>query len=222
MRNCFLSPIPEIEEALTCLQQAADAFLDNDVSSTRQFLVAADIPKIAVFYKSIAGKTDPKIHWQTSQPRNLLAPSERVEIRMPPESVEISIFLRDGWRCRYCGTRVISRKARSIFIKQFPDETHWVNAEYKRHTSLHSQAASLDHILPHSRGGDNSKKNLVTACGPCQFGRNRWTLEEVGFTDPRNRQPVVDGWDGLMRLHNVSEAQPNYVLKADGPDGPQP
>lgn len=63
--------------------------------------------------------------------------------------------------------------------------------------------ASLDHILPHSRGGDNDPSNLVTACYPCQFGRSSWTLEEVGLTDPRLRPPVVDNWDGLMRLARI-------------------
>ena len=203
MRNCFLQPIPEIEEALSYLHHAADSLLNGDNSTASKYLILADIAGITEFYKKITGKTDFDIHWQKTQPKNLLPKSKRISVRMPSTSIAISIFQRDGWRCRYCGSKVISRKARDVFTKQFPSETHWVKAQYMRHASLDSQSASLDHILPHSRGGNNAEENLVTACGPCQFGRNCWTLEEVGFNDPRERQPVVDVWDGLTRLHNL-------------------
>jgi hypothetical protein len=42
--------------------------------------------------------------------------------------------------------------------------------------------------------------NLVTACQACQYGRGRHALEEFGLSDPRERPPVVDDWDGLTRL----------------------
>jgi len=201
MRNCFLPTIPEIENAVDLLSAATSAILVNDYIFASKLIIAADMPEIARFYKRIAGKTNYEIHLQVSQPKYLITKSDRTRLRMPSSKVELSVFQRDGWRCRFCGVRVISRKTRSILIKKFPLETHWIPAEYERHTSLHSQAASLDHILPHSRGGDNSEENLVTACGPCQFGRNSWTLEEVGFNDPRDRTPIVDNWDGLNRLN---------------------
>jgi len=203
MRNSFLTPIPEIDKALDYLSISADALLNEDLVSASSFLRLADMSEIARFYKRIAGKTDLSIHRQSFQPKDKLPKELRVESRMPSKKIEEMVFKRDGWRCRFCDKRVISRMTRRIFINRFPTETHWVSAEYERHTSLHSQAASLDHILPHSRGGDNAKTNLVTACGPCQFGRNCWTLEEVEFNDPRERQPIVDAWDGLTRMHHT-------------------
>ncbi len=40
----------------------------------------------------------------------------------------------------------------------------------------------------------------MTACWTCQFGKDRYSLEELGLLDPRDRQPAKDGWDGLERL----------------------
>ena len=40
----------------------------------------------------------------------------------------------------------------------------------------------------------------MTACWPCNFGKEDHTIEELGLYDPRLREPVVDNWDGLERL----------------------
>jgi len=199
MRRSFLHPIPQIEVAINYLAETADFLLARNPEEASNSLVKADIKEIAEFYQLVAGSTKHPIHWQHRQPKSIPL-KDRVECRMPSLKLEEFIFNRDGWKCRFCATRVVSRRARKILIKLFPQETHWVTKEYDRHAALHCQAASLDHILPHSRGGNNSETNLVTACGPCQFGRNQWTIEEVGFFDPREYPPLMDEWDGLSRI----------------------
>jgi 5-methylcytosine-specific restriction endonuclease McrA len=200
MRNSFLPPIPEIDAGLDLVSRAADAFLDGRIDLAKRLLVEADFPEIAVYCGRIVGKTDPSLHWQHKQPTDLLPPDARLATRMPSPSTELFVFERDGWKCRFCGCRVLDRKARAKLCKAFPDETHWSREELSRHSVLHALSVSLDHIVPHSRGGTNDVENLVTACYVCQFGRNCWTLAEVGFEDPRSRSPVVDTWDGLRRL----------------------
>ena len=59
------------------------------------------------------------------------------------------IYMRDKYRCQYCGAR------RSV-------------------TEL-----TLDHILPRSRGGDNSPVNIVTACVPCNNRKSNRTPDEA-------------------------------------------
>lgn len=71
------------------------------------------------------------------------------------------------------------------------------------HFGLANLSATLDHIIPHKRGGNNEPDNLVTACGPCQFGRGHFLLEEVQLEDPRTCAPKKDDWDGLTRLLNL-------------------
>jgi 5-methylcytosine-specific restriction endonuclease McrA len=61
-----------------------------------------------------------------------------------------------------------------------------------------------DHILPHSRGGDNSMENLVLTCAGCNFGRMGYTLEQVGLLDPRLRTPPPNSWDGLEAILSLT------------------
>lgn len=198
MRRCFLAPIPDIDACADLLSAAADAILSNDLAMAKTLVLKADMPAICEYTLRIIGSIDPEIHFQSlNPPQTTIA---KVARRMPPRRVEQSIYLRDGWRCRYCASRVISRKARSRLNFFLPVEARWGRSNRARHCGLFLLSASLDHVLPHSRGGSNQEENLVTACTACQFGRNQWTLEEVGFEDPRHFPPIRDSWDGLCRL----------------------
>ncbi|WP_142926733.1 HNH endonuclease [Mycobacterium marinum] len=56
---------------------------------------------------------------------------------------------RDGWKCHYCGDAVTAANA------------------------------TLDHIIPQSRGGTNDPENLVTACLTCNSIKSGRTYEEA-------------------------------------------
>jgi len=47
------------------------------------------------------------------------------------------VYARDGYTCGYCGNR------------------------------FSSQHLTYDHVLPKSRGGKTTWKNIITSCGPC-------------------------------------------------------
>lgn len=49
----------------------------------------------------------------------------------------MNIFLRDGFRCQYCGDQFDSRDL------------------------------TFDHVIPRSRGGGTNFENIVSACAPC-------------------------------------------------------
>ncbi|MFN3198745.1 MAG: HNH endonuclease [Bradymonadia bacterium] len=62
-----------------------------------------------------------------------------------------NLHARDGGRCQYCGVKLTVREA------------------------------TLDHVMPRSRGGGGTWDNLVIACRPCnQFKADR-TPEEAGM-----------------------------------------
>lgn len=201
-RDCFLDPIPEIDEAIALLDRAADAILSKQFDLAASYVRNADIPQLCQFAQEITGPTNLGVHRFREIPGAPQPTTARMKKRMPSKSVERSVFARDGWRCRYCGCRIIVSGAIKRICLEVPKAAawgKWGNAGHE-HCGFRVVCASLDHILPHSRGGDNKESNLVTACYPCQFGRNQWTLEEVGFRDPRAKPPQVDGWDGLTRL----------------------
>jgi 5-methylcytosine-specific restriction endonuclease McrA len=63
-----------------------------------------------------------------------------------------NIFVRDGYRCQYCGTR-----------------------------KKDGSELELEHVLPKSRGGRNTWDNLVAACRECNQKKNDRTPEEAGM-----------------------------------------
>jgi len=66
----------------------------------------------------------------------------------------LAIYLRDNMSCVYCG----------VGIEQ--DD---------------SIRLSLDHITPRSKGGSNSKTNLVTCCGRCNSSRGYRTFRDFAI-----------------------------------------
>ena len=89
--------------------------------------------------------------------------------RVPNNTVKFNrrnVFLRDGHRCQYCGQRYSSTRL------------------------------SLDHVLPRSRGGEDSWENIVCACLTCNVRKGHRTPTEAGMdlikspVKPR-RNPVL-------------------------------
>jgi 5-methylcytosine-specific restriction endonuclease McrA len=79
----------------------------------------------------------------------------------------LRIYMRDKFRCQYCG-------------------------EKKGAAEL-----TLDHILPRSRGGDNSPVNIVTACVPCNNRKSNRTPDEA-------RMPLLTSQTALrVKLERV-------------------
>jgi 5-methylcytosine-specific restriction endonuclease McrA len=200
MRLCFVPLTPEIVLAGRLLDAAADAFRIGRTSLAGRLIADADFPEITVFMKNIVGKMSYEVHRRTALAPSL-APALRTPDRMPSSATEMEVFRRDGWHCRFCGIQVVATDARKVLCHAFPDETHWASSSFERcHSALRAMTASLDHVVPHSRGGTNQVDNLVTACYSCQFGRGNFTLAEVELADPRERPPVVTTWDGLLRV----------------------
>ena len=74
--------------------------------------------------------------------------------RVPRSAVRLSrrnVFLRDGYRCQYCGDR--------------PSVAD----------------LNLDHVNPRPRGGRSTWENLVTSCRDCNLRKGRATPEECGM-----------------------------------------
>ena len=92
-----------------------------------------------------------------------------------------NLMLRDGYTCQYCARR---RPVREL---------------------------DIDHVLPRSRGGEDSWTNLVTACQPCNRRKGWRTPSEAGM--PLMRRPVAPRWSISVRLlagtpHRFKEWEP--------------
>ena len=115
-----------------------------------------------------------------------------------PKKFEKVVFERDGHRCRYCGVKLVSNQFFSKFIKSFD------NAFFRKgptnldtHGIIHIFNPVADHVIPWNLGGRTSPDNLVSSCGPCNYGKAGYTIEQIGIHNPLLRDPIVDNWDGL-------------------------
>ena len=73
-----------------------------------------------------------------------------------------NIIFRDNFECQYCG----------------------------EHGSL--KDLTIDHVIPVSRGGQNTWENVVTACGPCNSKKGNKLLNEMGIKLKHN--PCKPKW----------------------------
>ena len=110
------------------------------------------------------------------------------------------LFADDKWRCRYCGIRVAGNRKH---FKKFANtigmpELIAGRTDESRHGLYLMLMASYDHVKPVNQEGTNDSTNLVTACWCCQFGKYKYSLDELGLSGPINLELVVsDRWDGL-------------------------
>lgn len=98
--------------------------------------------------------------------------------RVPKSTIKFNrrnIFLRDGHRCQYCGKRYSSPRL------------------------------SLDHVMPKSRGGEDTWENIVCACLDCNVNKGGRTPQEAGM--PLLQEPVKPKRSPLL---NRQLNQPKY------------
>jgi 5-methylcytosine-specific restriction endonuclease McrA len=198
-RDCFLAPIPEIFAAANLIARAVDAILEKNLTLAEDLIRQADMPELEAHNGKIATCRSKEVHRVRLVPEAPPTIKDRTQ-RMPSYKVELSIYERDGWHCRFCQIPVTSKEARKKLHMLLPNAARWGKTNSEKHRGLSILESTLDHLLPHSRGGDNSLGNLVTACGPCQFGRGNFTLEEVGLMNPLLRPPIHDNWEALRKL----------------------
>ena len=170
------------------------------------------MPIFHAYASRVMGKVDRDIHryrlieGHATEQRTLA----KVAQRMPAASVEADICRRDGYRCCFCGCRVVLKGARSIMRRLIPDAIPGGAADKNKQAAFYALTATVDHLVPHAKGGDNSLGNLLTTCQPCNFGKGNWLIEEIGFLGPRSYPPVADAWDGLRR---ISSSAPRHSFR---------
>ena len=115
-----------------------------------------------------------------------------------PKKYETQVFLRDGYRCRYCGIKLVSNKLLTLFEKSLNSPIFRKGpTNLDRHGIFHIFKPVADHVIPWSLGGKTNLTNLVTSCNACNYGKNHYTVEQIGITNPYLRKPILDSWDGL-------------------------
>jgi hypothetical protein len=198
---CLCPPPAEFERALALLNAAVDAHLTGQRAKVAEALAAANIPAVRAWTESLWGKASPFL-----RPRTIaggppyLPQDQRIPLRMPTAQQQRLIEDRDGYHCRFCSLPVIPVRVRHFLVKTYPELRLWGRTNPAQHAALQAMWAQFDHVIPHSRGGDNDLNNVVLTCAPCNYGRMDYLCEELGLEDPRQRLPIHTDWKGLTQI----------------------
>jgi 5-methylcytosine-specific restriction endonuclease McrA len=200
-RHCLADPIGEFSVAKDCLDAAANAHLCGRGREAEMLIEKANMPAIRKWLEAVWGKKSPHVRFRliSNAPRYLTG-AERASPRMPDAAARSALLARDGYHCRFCGIPVIRAEVRRRVCKVYEHLKLWGRKNIEQHAAFQAMWVQYDHVLPIARGGTSTLDNLVITCTACNYGRMDYTLDEVGLTDPRKREPMRSSWDGLERF----------------------
>lgn len=194
-------PIPEIFAAARLLDEAVAAHLAGDRLGAEELIRAADISAVHEWSEALWGKGAPYYSpLPVENPAPFVPKDQRVKPRMANAQMKRALLVRDGFHCRFCGIPLVRGATRSRIRAAYPAALRWGSRNVERHAAFQTMELHYDHIVPHARGGTNEFDNMLVTCAPCNCGRDRLMLEEVGLADPRARAPIRSEWDGLERF----------------------
>src|SRR5262245_43095336 len=108
------------------------------------------------------------------------------------------VFVRDGFIDRYSGDRLIFppvlRVLSFVLPTLFPYHPKWKTDE--THPAYWEVSATLDHVIPVSRGGADDESNWVTTSMARNGAKMNWTLDELGWE--LRPAGAISEWDGMM------------------------
>lgn len=201
LKKCLREPIPEIYDAARYLDAATSAHLDGNFTLVEELIELTNNKVLREYTESLWGANSPyisKVSIVNSYPR--LPIELRVKNRMPNAAERLLLHKRDGNHCRFCGIPLIRDKVRKYFQCAYPHLKIWGGKNPEQHAAFQLMWLQYDHLIPHSRGGDNSLNNVIITCAPCNYGRVDYLIEEQGLENPFERIPLQSNWDGLERI----------------------
>jgi hypothetical protein len=124
-----------------------------------------------------------------------------------------NVFVRDGFVDRYTGSRVVFppvlRAISAVLPEDFPYHPNWKMDS--THPAYWELTATIDHLVPASRGGGDDTSNWVTTSMARNSAKGNWTLEDLGWA----LQPPgsFSEWDGLLAWYvDFTTAHPETLL----------
>lgn len=125
-----------------------------------------------------------------------------------PKELQLSLFRRDRWICRWCNRPVIFTPVMKLLAREVRNSGRsaplsYYHAHWTRDGAplLDELGAVIDHVEAFSTGGANSEENLATACNKCNGRKSSAPVDK--FSKRIMRKPVKgkygepQHWDGL-------------------------
>jgi len=144
--------------------------------------------------------------------------STRVSRPKIPIEMQVSVFYRDGWICRWCHRPTVFSPAFRL-LAGFVERSGWrghlafFHPRWRRDAAplLDHMGAVIDHVEAYAAGGEHSERNFVTACNKCNARKNSRMAAEYLRERPGRAVKGLYGepkhWDGLVSLFLVLAQQ---------------
>ena len=115
----------------------------------------------------------------------------------PVESTRV--FVHDGFIDQYTSERLIFPPVLRVISAEIPVEFPY-HPNWKTdatHPAYWEAGATVDHLIPVSRGGADNDSNWVTTSMARNSAKGNWTIDELGWS-LQERGDFKD-WDGLLQ-----------------------
>ncbi len=143
-----------------------------------------------------------------------------------PKSLQLAIFRRDRWLCRWCNRPVIFAPVMKYLELEMRNSGNrgplaYYHAHWTRNGSplLDEIGAVIDHMEAHSNGGQSTENNLCTACCKCNTRKSSAVLEKWEQRHKRKRVKGKYGepehWDGLSSVFVLLAKRNTSALTTD-------
>ena len=199
--ECLLRPKAWFEDEISNFADAVETFVEGNRDGCIEKINKIRSNEITEWFIE---------HGQMSgRHRNLVLAVEKpkqidAKLRDPlrsPQKYQNEVFERDSYHCRYCGIRLIDQKILKSFIKKLNSESFQRGStNLTTHGIIHATWPVADHVVPWNIGGKTTPNNLVSSCAGCNYGKDGYTCEQLGISNPFNRPPINDDWSGLSAL----------------------
>lgn len=201
-RECPLPPPPWFSDQVVVFRRAARSAAEGALDTALKLLHKVRGEDLREWYDRHGQNTGKFRYRDFGERKARIVSCERDAQKYPNALEETSVFRHDGYRCQYCGMRVIAKDVFQAFSRVVgEDEFRATGTNKTRHGVVLAYRAIADHVVPRRVGGRTCEDNLVTACWSCNYGKAEFTLEQLGLDDPRLRKLVPeDDWDGLVPL----------------------
>lgn len=196
------SPLPTpkwISSAIDIFEKAVEDLIHGDKKACIEKLISINSKDITEWYiehGQMSGRHRNNILKITAP--TPVSNEQRDPIRSPAR-LQNEVFQRDGYKCRYCGNKLISQEFLRLFIKKLDSPIFQRGkTNLTTHGIMHIAWPVADHVIPWNLGGRTDLSNLVSACATCNYGKDKFTIEQLWIKNPFSRPPVLDGWMGLI------------------------
>jgi 5-methylcytosine-specific restriction endonuclease McrA len=143
----------------------------------------------------------------TSPPRSRSRPKT-------PLGLQLKVFDRDGWICRWCHRPVVFSPTFRL-VEEFVKRSGWSRPVAYFHPNwsrahaplLDHLGAVIDHVEAYASGGRHEEENFVTSCNKCNARKNSRRAADFQKQSPgrpvKGRYGEPKHWDGLVGLFAV-------------------